>query len=194
MSKIKCHLCEKTSHFVQNCPNFADLKADFNKKGGSQPKAQANLIYGTTIIDSGATQHMFHSKESFDDDLRAKKTTDACANSQEIESIHTGTVNISLGDSIKALRDVLHVPELKKNLLSVRALTREGHKVTFNPDGTVVMTETDNDEHSFEIGQAVGDLYHLTTTSFGQEALAITKEEDCTFYGITDLAIPDEKP
>ncbi|GAC1660287.1 MAG: hypothetical protein PVS3B3_30240 [Ktedonobacteraceae bacterium] len=67
-----------------------------------------------------------------------------------------GTVDIGTQE---ILRDVLYVPGLQHNLISVRALTKDGKDVIFKRDGTV---ETIDDENTHRIGQAVGDLYQLT--------------------------------
>jgi len=117
-----------------------------------------------TIIDSGASQHMFHSADEFIN-LKAKTTAVLCANDSQMSSTHVGTVDIRTHDnddySILTLHDVLLVPELRHNLLSVRALNKGGLNVSFRRDGTVLIA--DQDDISYEIGQAVGDLYQLTT-------------------------------
>ena len=50
-----CYVCESTDHFAVKCPNLPKLREMLNSSDQS-----ANLAIGATIIDSGATQHMFH--------------------------------------------------------------------------------------------------------------------------------------
>src|SRR5271163_673564 len=89
-----------------------------------------------------------------------------------MKSTHIGTVDIDVGVHEK-LQNVLYVPELQHNLLSVRALTKDGGKdVIFKKDGTVETVDDDN--NSYKIGQAIGDLYQLTD----QNALSARSTND----------------
>ena len=69
----------------------------------------ANLAIGTTIIDSGATQHMFHQLDDLSSDITQNKSTIKCANSQTLRSTHVGSVNLT--DELN-LENVLCVPDL----------------------------------------------------------------------------------
>jgi len=167
-----CPLCDKMGHSARNCWRLKDAKAAIqssSSKSSSGPQANSTTVSthaNITIIDSGASQHMFRSSNEFSD-LNPKSTTVLCANDSEIDSTHVGTVNLELHDDDDdenanlTLRDVLLVPDLRHNLLSVRALNREGLDVSFRRDGTVLIA--DQDDISYEIGRAVGDLYQLTT-------------------------------
>ena len=138
-------------------------------KNSKQQKA--NLAYNATIIDSGATQHMFNRMDAFGE-ISPRESHIACANSQQMKSTHIGTVDIDVGVHEK-LQNVLYVPELQHNLLSVRALTKDGGKdVIFKKDGTVETVDDDN--NSYKIGQAIGDLYQLTD----QNALSARSTND----------------
>jgi hypothetical protein len=111
--KFACYLCDKVGHAVINCPKLKDAKDVI------QPKA--NLVYeNNTIIDSGASQHMFGTKNLFSGDMRPFKSTVVCANAERLESTHIGQVQISLSDeSVTMLQDALYIPKLNRNLLSV---------------------------------------------------------------------------
>jgi hypothetical protein len=79
-----------------------------------------------------------------------------------VPSIGRGTVAVSVFEDSKVtkmkLDNVLHVPELKKNLLSVPAMTAKGAVVHFDNERCVV-TKNDKD---YTIGHKVGDkLYKL---------------------------------
>ena len=115
---------------------------------------------------------MFNDLDAFSD-IKPKKSTVTCANSQEIESTHIGTVNLNFDGKNTLLSDVLYIPKLSRNLLSVTALTKEGNDVHFLHNGTVSVT--DNSNSSYEIGHAVGDLFHLTAT---QGAYLTTEKQD----------------
>ncbi len=75
-----------------------------------------------------------------------------------MQSTHIRSINLS--DEIN-LEDVLCIPKLHHNLISVRALNKSGHEVTFKSDGNVI--QIDDDNNIIKIGQAIGDLFHLST-------------------------------
>ena len=122
----------------------------------SQIKPQTNVC--GTIIDSGASTHMFGDKEDFGDLLPTSEVV-FCANGTKTKATHQGFVDVNLEDgSVMHLQNVLRVPNLKKNLVSVRALNKDGNDVLFKRDGTVILT---NNESSRQIGHAIGDLYRV---------------------------------
>src|SRR4051794_13984496 len=147
----KCFLCGKLGHLIRNCPNK-------NEDITRNPQAHTISTHTPTIIDSGATQHMFKNLADFGT-AYPQHTQIICANSQNIPAIYVGTVTLNIGDddTPRTLHEVLHVPELKNNLISVRALTKEGNKVVFNTEGTVEMTSDDGRTH--QIGEIKDDLY-----------------------------------
>jgi hypothetical protein len=160
----ECFYCKKPGHLIRDCFKFKDHEKDKNSAG------QALLAHahatGSIIIDSGASQHMFKDISAFDDDIRDHSSSVTCADNNIMQSKHIGRVSLSIdsdvGDENLILRDVLHVPELKSNLLSVVALNRDGKRVSFEPNGTVTMSDGDNTQ---TIGRNIGNLYHLTANS-----------------------------
>jgi len=57
------------------------------------------------------------------------------------------------------LQNVLYIPKLRHNLLSVPALNQDGKDVHFLRDGTVTMTDADA---TYDIGHSVGNLRYLS--------------------------------
>src|ERR1700691_2170924 len=90
-------------------------------------------------------------------DITQNRTTIICANSQTLRSTHAGSINLT--DELK-LDNVLCVPDLQHNLISVRALNKSGNDVIFGSDGAVSISDDDN--KNTQIGQAISDLYHLS--------------------------------
>ena len=154
---------------MNTCPILKQMCETFTK---TQTQSQANLVYATTIIDSGATQHMFNEIDAFED-LTPIKSTVSCANSETLDATHVGTVR--LNDEIEPLRNVLHVSKLKHNLVSVMALNDEGNDITFNSDKDVIMS---NDKRTIQLGRAIGNLYHVTLNETENENYLATKVLD----------------
>ena len=169
-----CFYCGKPGHFTKECPKIADLEKKANG-------AQALFAAATTIIDSGATQHMFNTLDAFEE-VQPQNTTISCANKSEIGSTHVGSVKLHFDDNEPSviLQNVLHVPNLKHNLLSVPALIKDGNRVVFEPNGTVTLT--DKNERSYEIGHKVGDLYHLSILEANHTTVGDEQNDDYVLW------------
>lgn len=89
------------------------------------------------IIDSGASQHMCNSKESFSEMKELNQPIMIrVGNNEKVEANHIGTVKISTKVKNKLrqgnLHNVLYAPNLAVNLFSVGSCIAAGNKVIFN--------------------------------------------------------------
>lgn len=118
---------------------------------------------GAWYIDSGATSHMSHNRDGF---KNFKSYTDEVdtAGAEKIKVTGVGSVNLNIYDengdpSNINVDDVLYVPNLAANLLSVKVITQKGFKVTFEKDTCTIL----DDEGEF-MAKAVlsGGLYKLS--------------------------------
>src|SRR5277367_1195143 len=164
-----CAFCKGTGHYAKYCNKLKEFH-----ESGKMP--QAHYVNATTIIDSGATQHMFNDCNVFET-LTQKDATITCANSQSISATHVGTVK--LNDS-KTLTNVLLVPELQHNLISVSAIAKEGNDVTFTHNGSVLINDATKD-NPFKIGHIQGNLYHSETNLVSNKA-CIANCDDFTLW------------
>src|SRR6201999_3673661 len=171
----KCYVCEG-EHGIFQCNKFNDWVKTEKEK--AKPRAEANLAIGA-IIDSGATQHMFNQLELFEM-VAEHDGLVTCAGNEKLRTTHIGI--IELDDELK-LRDVLYVPEIARNLISVRALICDGNNITFKSDGSVIKIDVDHEE--IKIGQADGDLFHLSTSP------ELELEENIANSNIADSKIDD---
>ena len=150
--KGNCHNCQEKGHMARNCPKRNTENPNRKGKNGSANSAEkddVNLITDDEalftadslyvsgwIIDSGATQHMTFEKNQLSDYVAFKQP---CAvnlgDNRSILAYGKGTYHIVAdhGDRVQniSLRDVLYLPELEKNLLSVRAMVKLGASVQF---------------------------------------------------------------
>jgi hypothetical protein len=156
--KGNCYVCGKSGHYAPQCRH--------RKRNGNPPKAganladaegdddmiaavvsQVNMVTNMTkwVVDSGATRHICANRDAF----------------TSYSSVGDDEAQVYLGDSrtaavngkgkvllkptsrkTLALSDVLHVPSIRTNLISLALLNKVGVKVSFESD-KIVMTKND---------------------------------------------------
>ena len=118
----------------------------------------ANVWY----VDSGASNHMTGHGEWFRDmqDLeRPGYVETGDDTSHPIK--HTGNVPLTLQDGkVKYLADVLHVPSITKNLISVGQMVEQNLQVRFTPEGLFV-EEYKEGGRLIAQGKKVGRMFTL---------------------------------
>jgi hypothetical protein len=84
---------------------------------------------------------------------------------------HIGNVPLTMQDGkIKYLSDVLHVPNITKNLVSVGQMIKQGLQVWFNPDGCYVEDFKDKC-HLVAKGKRVGKMFTLDVSMLEVEVV-----------------------
>ena len=116
------------------------------------------------LIDSGASKHMTGLKDSISNVQKKRfhtKVELGDNGTYAIEGIGSTSLKLESGWSLH-LEEVLYVPGLKKNLLSVGVLEDKGYTVAFTK-GKAIMWPLGGDMSSaLEIGVKEGNVYHLT--------------------------------
>lgn len=156
-----CHFCRQSGHFRKDCPdlrrklnrvrqekaNECKEKEDMNKEEDTAKKAYVMELYkalhiagsrklaDSWFIDSGASAHMCGNKESFSEIDLNHNSRVVVGNGERIEAKGKGKVRIFIdtnkGKREVELQDVLWVPELYDNLISVSKLTKGNKSVEF---------------------------------------------------------------
>ena len=151
---IICNYCKKKGHIKADCyklknkeknkieqnnSNTAEASVATDENEGiilvaTEDKVRSNKEW---ILDSGCSYHMspdrdcFSTYESLDGGLVLMGNNAAC------KVVGKGTVRIKMYDGIvRTLTDVRHVPDLKKNLISLGTLDSQGCK--FSAEGGVL--------------------------------------------------------
>lgn len=137
---IKCRRCQKMGHIEMICPE---------KRGQAKKEAQAaveeeeeeQLFVASCntasscsdewLVDSGCTSHMTSNKGLFKHLDRSVVIKVRIGNGDLITARGKGTVAIKCSSGIKLLEDVLYVPELDLNLLSVGQLLENKFRLVF---------------------------------------------------------------
>ncbi|KAG8480405.1 hypothetical protein CXB51_025116 [Gossypium anomalum] len=110
------------------------------------------------LLDSGCTNHMSPDETIFKTLDRSYKTRVKIGNGQLIKAEGKGDVQICTATGGKIIKDVLLVPEIDRNLLSITQLLEKGYSVVFkgqecqitDPNGSRLMTVTMSDK-CFEV-------------------------------------------
>lgn len=94
-------------------------------------------------LDSGCTSHMCNNQSKFQDLERAEHRLVNLASHTSIEIVGKGTVKLITSNGVDNttvnFEDVLNVPDLRTNLISVPKITSKGYQVTFDRSSASVL-------------------------------------------------------
>lgn len=139
--KPYCWNCHQPGHYKNNCfkKNREQAKQNEGKKDDKKALLTAFSAFvhsdSSWFVDSGATTHMTPRK-----DWLINHNNNDCiqqeicvGNGEKLKCHGTGEVLVDLNEKLtKTIKDVMYVPELTANLLSVSTLTERGYCVVFD--------------------------------------------------------------
>ncbi|WVY97343.1 hypothetical protein V8G54_029494 [Vigna mungo] len=138
---IECWNCGKVGHYKNQCKsaqkNHED-KAEANV--ASTSRGEDALICSlenkeeSWVLDSGASFHATSQKEFFENYVPGNLGKVYLGNEQSCEIAGKGAVKIKLNGSVWELKNVRHIPDLTKNLISVGQLANDGYTTVFHGD------------------------------------------------------------
>jgi hypothetical protein len=177
MSKVKCFVCKKFGHYAGQCPNRK------KKKGGTAATAEetdfqtqfqqecafpvccSSVEYSPHIwyIDSGASSHITSVREHFSDLRDTEVRIDISLGDNRVVTVAgIGTVSFRRENLPPiSFTDVLFVPGMKKNLISVSTLQDRGFEVSFRGTEVLIYPRGCSIDSGQVIGVREGDLYRL---------------------------------
>jgi hypothetical protein len=145
MRKFKCFACHKFGNYKGQCLNNKKKKTiastmveEFSAKFDKEFSLVVCLSTRTThsdvwYIDNGPFRHMIGVCEHLTDLTQIGDLEVVLGDDQVVKVVGSGTVSFqreSLPPML--LREVLYVPSLKKNLVSVSAIKERGYEVLFH--------------------------------------------------------------
>jgi len=92
---------------------------------------ESSVENNTWLVDSGCTNHMTGNLKLFRNINKTVRSKVRIGNGHHIEVQGKGVVAIEGNQEVKLIRDVLFVPNIDQNLLSVGQLVEKGYKVKF---------------------------------------------------------------
>ncbi|SOV05113.1 uncharacterized protein UDID_17840 [Ustilago sp. UG-2017a] len=168
MAPPKCYACGGPNHIARNCMNnnnpapstggsAAHLAQEATSGGDKQ------VACNTWIMGSGATHHMVNDGRMLLT-WTSKAGQISMAGDERLQVKAIGDASLKVRDATIQLLDVLYVPKLNANLLSVQGLIENGAWVTFDEfgttikqnDGTQIQYRRNRKQSRFEVrGQAL---------------------------------------
>ena len=171
----RCHYCGKEGHWKSEC-----LKRKADEAGGRNRKEQdgdqtafvalaaKTHISSEWIIDSGASQHISAQRERFINYLPISTVKIQIGDGSEIEAIGKGDMILTIATTQITLHDVLHIPAIGSNLLSVAKVVDHRHHLLFSPAGCQIRSDNGMRVH----GTREGNTYLLKTDNSALVALS----------------------
>lgn len=187
-SGIRCYSCNQYGHKSAECPQSKKKKNQFentshasvneSKRQQTTTESSGGFCAGFTsgffdkndwYIDSGASYHM----SMRDDWMESKYDHDiseiTVANDSKLNVKSAGKIVMKTdgdGNSSKLLpiNDVLHVPDLSANLLSVSQIVSRNFTVIFNVNGCRIL---DSNENLIATGRHVNNMFKLNAKESG---------------------------
>ena len=187
----ECYFCNKPGHLKADCRLFKKQQQKTEKqgdkasvciKGGLEDVSKHQISFaaresahvakaslGHWYVDSGASSHMTNQK-SFFNSMSATKSAIYMADGTSVDAVRIGEGWLSCelpnkGIQMINLKDVLYVPKLDGNLLSVQQMTHHGFKVVF--EGIICAVFKDE-----VVAEAIqeGNLFRLKNTPLEESA------------------------
>ena len=135
---MKCNECGRQGHIKRICRTQQHQE---ETNAAAEQYQEEQLFAGTCfenestskswLVDSGYTNHMTHDQDLFKEIDRTTISKVRIGNGEYIPVKGKGTVAIESLTGLKLIYDVLFVPDIDQNLLSVGQLVEKGFKVCF---------------------------------------------------------------
>ncbi|XP_068492265.1 uncharacterized protein [Phaseolus vulgaris] len=180
--KGNCFVCGKPGHHAPQCRHRAknDYPPKANLAEGEDTivavVSQVNLNVSKWVVDSGATRHICANRNVFTSytSVRDGEEQVYLGDSRTTLVLGKGKVLLKLtyGKTL-ALNDVLHVPSIRVNLVSVALLSKVGVKVSFESD-KIVMTK-----NNVFVGKGYC-IIHEVTPPYSSESNGVAERKNRT--------------
>ena len=182
-SGTKCHICGKEGHWAPECrsksirrnnsyhpESSANLAVEHipllgEREVGRMLMASSNPISSTGILlDCGATSHMFMCHKYFTNYAKSSNEFVTVGGRNRVPVAGRGSIHFTAllpnGRLNIILHDVLHIPHLGANLVSLGVLHRQRVSVR-SLDNSLVLSKDGEELFRASLTNSAGALYHI---------------------------------
>jgi len=175
--KFKCHRCRKIGHKAIDCPKNEQNSKNVDSKEKAATCEDISFlssIAGTSYsagniwggdawcLDSDCTSHLCRNEQKFTEISNTQDSKLNLANHGSTDVKAKGIVNVTFegGNETRSIRlkNALHVPDLRSNLISVAKITDAGNHVIFTKRKAKIKN---GDGKTILIADRMGDFYCL---------------------------------
>ena len=172
---VTCWNCGQKGHTKWKCPSYKPKSKKKSKQKVAANNVEAFLAQRSDgheekeneyyVVDSGASHNICFDKQSF---VTYEKFTTPrevkLGGSGKLRAVGTGSIRLAVGNDkhtkIFELKEVLHVPRMRRNLISVSKLTDDGYKITCDQSGMQILKDT-----AVVVADRINDLFMLRVLS-----------------------------
>jgi hypothetical protein len=144
-----------------------------SNKGNHHALAEINSSYDSRIIDYGTSHHMTTKEEVFTSLSSCSRAPIIMRDDTPVAVAGEGRVEFPNG----SFENVLHVPNISMNMLSVYQFTQKGKKVEFTSDSIYVLEMHDNSIISIGVVDHRSRLYKFTKFVDDDSSFLLTHKE-----------------
>jgi hypothetical protein len=162
----RCFNCNKHGHMARNCraPKKKNIMNE-DKQSFIAAFSVSSQIMNPDLwyMDSGASMHMTNRSDWMYDVTSPPIPTITVANKTSLPVENMGKVNLLINGNEQnkiQVREVLYIPKLDANLLSVSAIVKNGYKVNFKDKSCDIY---DQDNNFLCSATQINNLYQLNT-------------------------------
>lgn len=150
----KCFICQSPQHLANVCPEKQSKSETKQKTDTAKEKAETAFVAHAFVahsaeavgmltvsdanewyIDSGATTHMSPHKQNINERRNSTINEIKIASDERLAVEFCGNGNFMIDDNEITVNDILYVPKMSVNLLSVYGMVKHGNTIIFNSDG-----------------------------------------------------------
>lgn len=177
----RCYTCNKYGHKSPECKS-----KNKETSQNSSSSSYAAVFIATTAqcdawyVDSGASSHMVKDKSLLQNETTSVIKNIRVADNKVLSVQCSGQVSLNTynekGQEKKVLfTNVLYVPDLATNLLSVSQIIRSGGQVRFDKTGCVIMN---NGNQIVATASIINNMYRLNMPGGGYACMSDVEEND----------------
>lgn len=153
LTRIKCFGCGQLGHFRNKCPkgsgnNSTADDSKYKKPAEAKFAAAFSAITGRRddndwFLDSGASRHMTPRRDILLNFRMIDSPGISVADDRRLKVEGCGDVQLTMDDGELTLKNVLFVPDLRANLLSLDVISRSGHRIELDDGVCKVFNKSD---------------------------------------------------